>query len=158
MDSLVNPLLRVSRFWEKPDRKRAEVLRRRGCLWNTFVTIGLAGTFLELLHASIPQVARSMEDGFANRQLDQLYDQIAPVDFSRAVLTRMPGRLVVLRDAASGWTDFGSPRRVIDVLSGQGVRPPWLDALSRGVAAPVLHLSQASSEPIRPSFDRGMRK
>ena len=30
VDSLVNPLLRVSRFWEKPASRRAEVLRRRG--------------------------------------------------------------------------------------------------------------------------------
>jgi hypothetical protein len=33
----------------------------------------------------------------------------------------------ILRDAASGWTDFGSPRRVMDVLLSQGIRPPLLN-------------------------------
>jgi mannose-1-phosphate guanylyltransferase len=127
VDSLANPLLRVSRFWEKPALKRAEVLKRRGCLWNTFITIGRVGAFMELLHATVPRLTRLLEDSFMNGQIDQLYGRIEPVDFSRAVLTRMPERLVVLRDAASGWTDFGSPRRVMDALLSQGIRPPWLN-------------------------------
>jgi mannose-1-phosphate guanylyltransferase len=127
VDSLDNPLLRVSRFWEKPALKRAQVMQRRGCLWNTFITIGLVGAFMQLLHATVPQLTRLLEASFMNGQIDQLYGRIAPVDFSRAVLTRMPGRLVVLRDAASGWTDFGSPRRVMDVLGSLGIRPPWLN-------------------------------
>jgi mannose-1-phosphate guanylyltransferase len=126
VDSLVNPLLRVSRFWEKPALKRAEVLKRRGCLWNTFITVGRVGAFMELLHATVPQITRLLADSFMKGQIDQLYGRIAPVDFSRAVLTRMPGRLVVLRDAASGWTDLGSPRRVMDVLRSQGISPPRL--------------------------------
>ena len=92
-----------------------------GCLWNTFITIGLVGTFIELLQATVPHPTRLSE----HNVLDGHVDQIAPVDFSRAVLSRMPGRLVVLRDAASGWTDFGSPRRVMDVLVSQGIRPSW---------------------------------
>jgi mannose-1-phosphate guanylyltransferase len=126
VDSLTHPLLRVTRFWEKPALKRAELLKRRGCLWNTFITMGRVGAFMELLHATVPELTRSVEDSFTNRQIDQLYGRIPPVDFSRAVLTRMPERLVVLRDAASGWTDFGSPRRVMEVLASQGIRPPWL--------------------------------
>ncbi len=82
---------------------------------------------MELLHATVPRITRLLEDSFMNGQIDQLYGRIEPVDFSRAVLTQMPGRLVVLRDAASGWTDFGSPRRVMDVLLSQGIRPPWLN-------------------------------
>jgi mannose-1-phosphate guanylyltransferase len=127
VDSLLNPLLRVARFWEKPTLERAEVLQRRGCLWNTFITIGRVGAFMELLQATVPKLRRSLEHSFIKGQIDQFYGQIAPVDFSRAVLTRMPGRLVVLRDSASGWTDLGSPRRVADVLLSQGIRPPWLN-------------------------------
>jgi mannose-1-phosphate guanylyltransferase len=137
VDALVNPLLRVSRFWEKPALKHAEVLQRRGCLWNTFITMGRVGAFMELLHATVPELTRLLEDSFMNGQIDQFYGRIAPVDFSRAVLTRMPGRLVVLRDAASGWTDFGSPRRVMDVLLSQGIRPPWLNRRpADGIALP----------------------
>jgi hypothetical protein len=42
------------------------------------------------------------------------------------VLARMPERLIVLRDNASGWTDFGSPGRVIDVLTQYGALPSWV--------------------------------
>jgi mannose-1-phosphate guanylyltransferase len=127
VDSLANPLMRVSRFWEKPTRAHAEMLQKRGCLWNTFVTIGLAGAFLELLRATVPQLMRPLEDVRSDLELDRFYKKLVPVDFSRAVLARMPERLVVQQDAASGWTDFGNPRRVKDVLTRHGIRPPWLD-------------------------------
>ena len=126
VDSVVHPLHRVSRFWEKPALEHAAVLRRRGCLWNTFVTIGLARTFLELLSVAVPEVTRSFAVQSVNYQLDGIYANIPRADFSRSVLTKMPERLVVLGDAASGWTDFGSPRRVVDVLSRHGVTPSWL--------------------------------
>lgn len=126
VDSRTHSLHRVARFWEKPTPDRAEALRQRGCLWNTFVMIGLAGVFLELLGATVPQLRRSLEARSGARRLDEIYHSIEPVDFSRSVLTRMPGRLVVLRDATSGWTDFGSPNRVVDVLSRDGARPAWL--------------------------------
>jgi hypothetical protein len=48
VDSPTHPLYRVAHFWEKPALRRAEALQKRGCLWNTFVTIGSAGAFLEL--------------------------------------------------------------------------------------------------------------
>jgi hypothetical protein len=41
------PLLRVNRFFEKPFSPQSQALLRRGCLWNTFVTVGYARTFLE---------------------------------------------------------------------------------------------------------------
>jgi mannose-1-phosphate guanylyltransferase len=45
----VGPLSRVTRFWEKPSVDQARALLRRGCLWNTFVTVGRATAFLEML-------------------------------------------------------------------------------------------------------------
>ena len=106
--------------------ERAEALQQRGCLWNTFVTIGLAGAFLELLQATVPGLMQSLAEFSAHRRMDRLYDNIAPVDFSKSVLARRPERLVVLRDSASGWTDFGSPRRVVDVLTRHRIMPSWL--------------------------------
>jgi mannose-1-phosphate guanylyltransferase len=41
------PLLRVNRFWEKPSLRQDRALLRRGCLWNTYVTVGHASTFLD---------------------------------------------------------------------------------------------------------------
>jgi len=127
VDSLSNPLLRVARFWEKPTVRDAKGLHRRGCLWNTFVTIGFVGAFMELLQATLPGLTRLLE---GNSELDRLYERIAPVDFSKAVLTRMPKRLVVMRDGTSGWTDLGSPRRVVDVLRRHGESPFVIDRLA----------------------------
>jgi mannose-1-phosphate guanylyltransferase len=143
VDAQVSPLQRVSRFWEKPTLECARELQKRRCLWNTFVVIGSVAAFLEALQTTVPHLTRSLEVRSAHRRLDQLYDTLAPIDFSKAVLARIPERLVVQRDAASGWTDLGSPHRVIEVLSRHGVRPPWLasrrssalDTLDREIGA-----------------------
>jgi len=116
VDSSISPLLRVSRFWETPEPSYAETLHRRGYLWNTFVTIGLAGAFVEMLQATVPHLMRSLDDVHSDNELERFYESVAPIDFSRAVLTRMPERLIVLRDANSGWTDLGSPDRVMNVF------------------------------------------
>ncbi len=122
-------LQRVRRFWEKPFLRRARLLLRRGCLWNTFVTIGWAGAFLELLQAIIPQALRSLEPMVTGRDPCRAYERVRPVDLSREVLARQPERLLVLRDAASGWADFGTPARVIDTLVREGIEPAWLGQL-----------------------------
>jgi mannose-1-phosphate guanylyltransferase len=125
-DSPQARLRQVNRFWEKPFLRRAQTLLRRGCLWNTFMTIGWAGAFLELLQATVPQVLRHLEAAASGLGLERVYRQIPAVDLSRDVLAAQPDRLLVLRDAASGWTDFGSPSRVIETLVRDGIEPAWL--------------------------------
>ena len=51
-------LLRVKRFWEKPSARTAQDLLERGCVWNTFVMIGRAQAFLDLIRSSAPEVYR----------------------------------------------------------------------------------------------------
>jgi mannose-1-phosphate guanylyltransferase len=119
-------LSRVNRFWEKPSLSKAEDLLRRGCLWNTFVTIGRAGAFLELLYAAIPDIIFRMEVAWENNDLDAVYRAVRAADFSRDVLALQPRRLLVLRDAASGWTDLGNPARVFDTLVRNSLEPAWL--------------------------------
>jgi mannose-1-phosphate guanylyltransferase len=126
VESLRNPLQQVSRFWEKPSFGQAEAFLTKGCLWNTFVTIGLACALLDLVRATVPQVLQLLHVDGMERRFDEVYRAVPPIDFSRAVLSRMPGRLLLLQDAMSGWTDLGSPRRVIDVLTRDGMPPAWL--------------------------------
>lgn len=126
VDSPNARLHRVSRFWEKPYLRRAQMLLRRGCLWNTFMTIGRASAFLELLQATVPRMLKDLEAAVARLDLDHVYRQIPTVDLSRDVLAANPGRLMVLRDARSGWTDFGSPARVVETLVRDGIEPAWL--------------------------------
>jgi mannose-1-phosphate guanylyltransferase len=116
VDSVMNPLQFVSAFWEKPSLTKACSLQQSGCLWNTFVTIGTAGAFVELFAATAPRLLHVIGKDFSRAGLDQAYDDIECVDFSRDILSAAPHRLLVLRDGPSGWTDFGSPRRAMDVL------------------------------------------
>jgi len=124
VDSLTNPLHRVSRFWEKPRLEQAMALQARGCLWNTFVMIGLASAFFELIQTTQPQLLRRFEPIRCNRDLDVVYEAVEPVDFSQAVLSNLPQRLMVLGDRMSGWSDLGSPRRVLNTMAGYEIEWP----------------------------------
>jgi mannose-1-phosphate guanylyltransferase len=116
LQSRLNALQYVSRFWEKPNLEEARALQKRGCLWNTFVMIGSGDAFLGLLGATVPHLVAAIGDCFSAPDLDRVYREIEPIDFSKDVLSAAPERLFVLRDGPSGWTDFGSPQRAMDVL------------------------------------------
>lgn len=127
---------RVRQFWEKPILATAEDLQRRGCLWNTFVTIGRVSTFVDVLCQAAPSAVISLSSGILENDLDSAYRSIPSIDFSRDVLASQPERLLVIRDAVSGWTDLGSPSRVFDTLARERIAPAWLNSI-RGVEAPV---------------------
>jgi mannose-1-phosphate guanylyltransferase len=119
-------LLRVNRFWEKPSLPEAYALFDRGCLWNTFVTVGHAKTFLDLVCSQVPEVVPSLSKALAEDELDIAYRLMPTVDFSRHVLAPQPHRLLVVPDTTSGWADLGSPARVMDILARNKIQPVWL--------------------------------
>jgi mannose-1-phosphate guanylyltransferase len=123
--SVAGPLSHVARFWEKPPLHQARKLLRRGYLWNTFVTIGRAATFFEMLCSKAPEAVLSISNARAHDALDPAFGPLATVDFSRDVLATTPQRLLVLRDRTSGWADLGSPARVVDILNRHGIQPDW---------------------------------
>jgi mannose-1-phosphate guanylyltransferase len=118
-------LSRVSRFWEKPSLQQAHALLHRGCLWNTFVTVNRAATFFEMLCSQVPEAVLALSRAMACNTLNVAYASLDAVDFSRDVLANLPHRLLVLRDRTSGWADLGSPARVLDTLSRNGIQPGW---------------------------------
>jgi mannose-1-phosphate guanylyltransferase len=122
-----NPLLRVNRFWEKPSFPEAQALLRRGCLWNTFVTVGHVRTFLDLLCSEVPEVVPSLDKSLAEDELETAYRQLPAVDFSRHILALQRHRLLAVSDTTSGWADLGSPARVLDILARDKIQPPWLN-------------------------------
>jgi mannose-1-phosphate guanylyltransferase len=124
-ESLVGPLAHVNRFWEKPPLHQARALLSRGCLWNTFVTAGRAATFLEMLCSQVPEAVLAISRAMADNALDVAYPSLDTMDFSRDVLANLSHRLLVLRDQSSGWADLGSPARVIETLSRNGIQPAW---------------------------------
>lgn len=127
-------LLRVNRFWEKPASHVAQALYARGCLWNTFVMIGRASAFLDILKAAVPGMVRTLA---ADRQLsaselalanaDHAYAALTPGDFSKQVLSVSTERLAVLRLGNVGWSDLGTPERVMSAMARSGLRSHWQD-------------------------------
>ena len=125
-----NSLFRVSRFWEKPSLHVAEMLLARGCLWNTFVMIGRAKAFLDMLNSAWSDLLEPFETigrrgGAIN--LDDLYEKLPSGDFSRQVLSSCAPWLTVLAIGNIGWSDLGTPERVASVTrsmeaAGQRVR------------------------------------
>jgi transposase-like protein len=118
-------LCRVNRFWEKPALPQARALLQSGCLWNTFVTIGSAATFLELVCAEVPDVVLSLTRAMADNDMVSTYARLPNVDFSRDILARQANKLLVVRDSGSGWADLGSPHRVLGLLAKSANQPAW---------------------------------
>lgn len=127
VDSNAGRLYRVSRFWEKPKLHVAESLKATGGLWNTFVTIGLVSAFVDLIYSAVPGLATGVEKICNDHQLRRFYEQTPSIDFSRAVLEPLARRLMVLKDADSGWTDLGNPQRVTEVI--KTLNRPLIQAL-----------------------------
>jgi mannose-1-phosphate guanylyltransferase len=140
------PLFRVNRFWEKPSVLQAQELLRRGCLWNTFVTAGRASTFLDVLCTGIPHVVLAINNALADNELERAYQDIPAVDLSREVFAPQPHRLLAICDATSGWTDLGSPARVMEILGRRNTHPTWWPE-GRESVAPVGKFESRSCVP-----------
>ena len=112
----------VDTFCEKPPASVALQLLRAGALWNTFVMAGSAQRFWDLAREHLPQQAARFEAYLGSLHgpeeraaLRALYSRLRPADFSRDVLARARDlRLVALRPC--GWSDWGTPERVLDSL------------------------------------------
>ena len=130
LQSHIRPLCLVNRFWEKPALREARALYESGCLWNTFVTVGRAVTFMELLCSEAPEVVLSMRRAVSENDLASTYAGLLSMDFSRDILARQAPRLLVLRDSGSGWADLGNPDRVLGLIARNVNQPEWARQLT----------------------------
>ena len=126
-------LLKVKRFWEKPSTGTAQELLERGCVWNTFVMIGRAQAFLDLIRPSVPDIYQAFEpllklpESMSGRDsFNSIYQCFTAADFSKLVLSRSPGSLGVWCLGDVGWSDLGDPRRVMTVLAETGIKHEWM--------------------------------
>ena len=105
-------------FTEKPSLVYARELLSLGALWNLFILVGSVGALLELFQEdyadAVSQLSEALgSEAAGNREsVDKLYEQIAPIDFSRDILEVQATRLQVIRVPHCGWTDLGTPQRV----------------------------------------------
>jgi mannose-1-phosphate guanylyltransferase len=110
-------------FVEKPDTRRAAGLRAEGALWNTFILASPAAEVWRLTREHLPAHTAAFEalDRFSfttgAAELDDVYRRLPPADFSRDVL-QVADRLAVVPMAGTGWSDWGTPDRVLASLHG----------------------------------------
>jgi mannose-1-phosphate guanylyltransferase len=140
-DEAPQGILRVKRFWEKPSPQVARDLLVRGCIWNTFVMVGRARAFLEIIRSSVPGLFQAFESvperEMSAETLEPIYAKLSAADFSQLVLSGIPRRIGVLSLGDVGWSDLGDPRRVITMLHENGVQNEWLTLWKHGHPATI---------------------
>jgi len=124
-------LRRVSSFHEKPSLEVARLLMGQRSAWNTFVMVGHVRAFFAMAAQAIPWVLEPLLSAQlwtgSETQIDEFtYNQIPTSDFSRQVLSIEIENLLVLRVNNLGWSDLGSPNRVVAVLQTSASQPAWL--------------------------------
>jgi mannose-1-phosphate guanylyltransferase len=122
----------VSRFWEKPSRRIASHLMRRGCLWNSFVMVGALGAFIKMIRHTLPNLLECFEStwatmtpGMEDEELRALYLKVPATNFSDEVLAARPTDLAVIRARGLGWSDLGEPERVLSMLRLKNEATNW---------------------------------
>jgi mannose-1-phosphate guanylyltransferase len=110
---------RIRKFWEKPDEELTQYLHTRGCLWNTMTLIGTAATFIRLFKECTPEIFSSFQriwnDIGTFREAETTYEvfrTLPSVNFSQAILERVPHRLCVLPVNGVYWSDWGDENRI----------------------------------------------
>jgi len=136
---------RVAEFVEKPDAAIARELIARGGLWNSFIFAASGDALLRAFEARCPDlvgemrhIVTSADSATARARLAQLYEELPALDFSRDVLQRSPELLRVMTVPPCGWSDLGTPRRVVQTVSRFSVAP---DSSSRQRTAAFLDLA-----------------
>ena len=109
----------VVQFVEKPDTASSQRLMERGALLNSFIFVARAATLLLLYRRVMPEILRrflprlSRPDGWARSVLRRLYRTLPSRDFSRELLQRCTDDLAVVPVPPCGWSDLGTPARLI---------------------------------------------
>jgi mannose-1-phosphate guanylyltransferase len=95
---------KVVRFVEKPDRVRAEQMRREGYLWNSGIFVWQVGDFLDDVRRLTPEVASALHT-YAD-DIHGFFSAVTPISVDVGVLERSD-RVVVL-PGDFGWDDVGT--------------------------------------------------
>jgi mannose-1-phosphate guanylyltransferase len=136
-----NGLRRVTEVVEKPDESDAARLYRMGGLWNSFILVARGEALLRLYQETQPLLVKLFAStmrhhGWSLATLRNLYAALPSLDFTRDILVRAENRLRVLPVRGCGWTDLGTPERLMRWLS-----------LKREAAAPAGGAEAAETGP-----------
>jgi mannose-1-phosphate guanylyltransferase len=125
---------RVRGFLEKPSKQMAQFLLEQSSLWNTFVMVGRALTFVETVCTAVPGLLKAFQKSppmrcTPNEEIriaDSIYASMPSTDFSRKVLSPESRRLIVHRLGPTTWSDLGDCDRATAAVSHGVVEPEWL--------------------------------
>ena len=95
---------RVARFVEKPDRTRADQMRRDGYLWNSGIFAWRVGDFLDDVRRHTPEIATALHAHA--HDIRAFFSSVTPIAVDVGVLERSD-RVVVL-PGDFGWDDVGT--------------------------------------------------
>lgn len=110
---------RVAAFREKPPMSELVTLMDQGALANTFVMLGDAWSFAELVLRQRPDWFNGILNGLTDPTLlDRAYATLAPSNFSEAVLEPARSGLRVVAMPEVGWSDVGTPERLERSMPG----------------------------------------
>jgi mannose-1-phosphate guanylyltransferase len=117
----------VRAFVEKPTASRAATLMEAGALWNTFMVAASGRVLLQSYRETLPElVSAYAQHPQSLVGLGTLYERLPPCDFSRDIMQGVRETLRVVPVAPCGWTDLGTPHRVLRWMEtqdqGQGTR------------------------------------
>ena len=123
-DHGANNVYSIGRFVEKPRREVAQLLIERGALWNVFIVASRAAKLLGLFEKRAPGVVHLMQSILCARgahstdpsAISTLYAQLPSMDFSRHVTSGTESDLSVMPVPPCGWTDLGTPTRLVATL------------------------------------------
>lgn len=108
----------VRNFCEKPPQRVAEHLMSRGGVLSTFITIGSARAFLRAFREHLPRASRAIGGVLQHRKwqgLRMAFMTFGGSNFSRDVLEKMRD-LRMAKLPPCGWSDLGTPERVLGVF------------------------------------------
>jgi mannose-1-phosphate guanylyltransferase len=129
----------ITRFCEEPSPDLALAFHGTGAFWNTSIVVSPVETLRTIATATVPQLNSRLErlgacDDASDtpREVGHAFELAPSASFSRDVLERLPLALAVSPLPASvAWMDWGTTERVVTSLRRAGLRPRWLEALSR---------------------------
>jgi len=141
--------MRVSTFREKPGPQEAATMYEQGCLWNTMVMAVKIKTLWALGRECLPEMMERFDEllpalGTAREEaaLSATYRRLGTYNFSRDIVERVPGQVMVLPMSGVEWSDLGRPTRILEIMERLGRDWP---AAATSVAPPSAYASAAAA-------------
>lgn len=116
---VMGPFRQVDSFVEKPALAVADALMRRGALWNSFILVASVSALIRFYERTHPNILHEFPLELSDLSLDELYDMLPSVDFSHDILERNSDDLWVLPVPSCGWSDLGTPEKIVCLLRAQ---------------------------------------